>query len=113
LRSKPITSRAATLVEVTDRFDYGKTAGAGKQVRVGAYCADANKILYPAGSGAPGSCNSFGVPERTARAWAAGNGVRLLGRDERRNVVPVTDTPGAVERVTERQILSFQGSFSD
>jgi hypothetical protein len=63
---------------------------AGKQAVAGAYCADANKIPHPASGGASSGRNSFGIPERTSRAREI-DGMWLLGRDERRNVVSMTD----------------------
>jgi hypothetical protein len=51
---------------------------------------DANKTLHPAIGGASGGCNFVGIPERASRARRISNGVRLLGRDERRNDLPMT-----------------------
>jgi hypothetical protein len=64
---------------------------AGKRTARGAYSGDENKTCHPAISGASGGCNIVGIPERASRARAISDAMWLLGRDERRDVLPMTD----------------------
>lgn len=82
-------------------FDYADFQ-AGNPMDRSAYWVDANKTFDPPVSGASDGCNSIGVPGRASRArppsseqaGRAGDAMRLLGPDGRRDVLPITGKHG-------------------